>query len=586
MKTPTKLFFLVLFYGVLITMYAQTNKNTNDLKVVQVNSGLNTSTITLDASMAKGGETMKTENGINAIFFPASNPTNEKIEWKLENSISSGFWEIEIDFFQPEIGLALNQMLSFEDNNGELIAKIDLYGMGFSKGNYNHKVGFYNSKAVASVSLVKGWQRNINTVGITSIRIKPALNSSYEKLLFVFQVPVNGNEISLPIPLPAGVYVVNSKSKIELNWKYTDGRSFSTPKAVEQRVFLDSFTQPFISSGESISEIQLTHYPIQLGPDMSSAGKNPLITLFDTAQIESHNLKLIGYKGKKNPELDLLPEVKKIAVVTSWDDGQLKDLDVMELLVKYGMKGTFFMNRNSKMIPSLSQLEAKDMEIGAHSWSHPAFNNSSPSRCLDEAVEMRRFLEKELNHPVISFAYPFNYNAAYDADGDYVLRSLQKAGYWSARATSQGENKIDSIVNPLIMRPNYHFNSGKTKIKAKFDQLLQNPGSILYVWGHSYELAGDGQKTLEEVLAAIGNHSDVWYATLGELMIWQFSRKHLKIECVKTSSRGNEYSFKMPWLNPYLRKIPLSVSIPDGVKEVLWQGKEIQVVKGHVQLIW
>ena len=136
------------------------------------------------------------------------------------------------------------------------------------------------------------------------------------------------------------------------------------------------------------------------------------------------------------------------------------------------------------------------------------------------------------------------------------------------------------------MRPNFHFNSGKTKIKEKFNQLLLHPGSILYVWGHSYELAGDGQKTLEEVLTAVGNHFEVWYATLGELMIWQFYRKHLKIECVKTSSRGNEYSFKMPWLNPYLRKIPLSVSIPDGVKEVMWQGEKIKVVKGHVQLIW
>ncbi|MFZ4724242.1 MAG: polysaccharide deacetylase family protein [Paludibacter sp.] len=586
MNTAIKLFFFIFFIGAFLTSSAQMKLKVDSLSVVKIQSKAQSSEFSLLPLMARGGEISKMENGNDVIFFPASSPTNEKIDWKLENSVPSGLWEIEISFFQPEIGLASNQLLAFEDKSGELIAKIDLYNMGFSKGNYSHKVGLFNSKKVLKISLIKGWQRSINSVGITSIRIKPALNTSYENTLFVFQVPVNERKISLPIPLPAGVYIVNAKKKIALNWKFPDGRTFTTPKSVEQRVFLESTAQPFLTSGDSVSEIQLTHYPIQGSPDMSSAGKMPLMTLSDTTKIETQSLKLIGYKGKKLPQLDLLPNQKKMAVVTSWDDGQMKDIDVMELLVKYGMKGTFYMNRNSKMIPYLSQLEAKGMEIGAHSWSHPAFNNSTPKRCLDEAVEMRRFLEKELNHPVFSFAYPFNYVAAYDAEGDYVLRSIRQAGYWSGRPTTQGDNKIDSIIEPLAMRPNFHFNSGKTKIKAKFDQLLQNPGSILYIWGHSYELAGNGQQTLEEVLGAVGNHPDVWYATLGELMIWQYTRNQLQIELSKKNRSGNEFILKMPWLNPYLRQIPLNISMPEGVKEVVWKGEKIQVKNGYVQLSW
>jgi peptidoglycan/xylan/chitin deacetylase (PgdA/CDA1 family) len=258
----------------------------------------------------------------------------------------------------------------------------------------------------------------------------------------------------------------------------------------------------------------------------------------------------------------------------------------METLLKHGMKGTFFMNRNSAMNPRLRELEQKGMEIGSHSWSHPAFYNSTPKRCLDEAVEMRRFLEKELGHPVISFAYPFNYQPAYDVEGNYVLRTLRQAGYWSARATTKGDNRIDSMSEPLAMRPNFHFKIGTTNTKEKMDELLKKPGSILYIWGHSYELAGEGQNTLDAVLAAVANHPEAWYATLGELMTWQFVRDNFQLMPKTKKTGGKEFILKMPWLHPYLRQVPISVNVPEGVKEVLWQGKKMPVTNGRVQLLW
>jgi hypothetical protein len=42
----------------------------------------------------------------------------------------------------------------------------------------------------------------------------------------------------------------------------------------------------------------------------------------------------------------------------------------------------------------------------------------------------------------------------------------------------------------------------------------------------------------------------------------------------------------MPYLNPFLRKFPISISIPEVVKEVLWEGKKLPVVNKSVQLIW
>lgn len=537
----------------------------------------------LDAKQAKGGVIIKTAQGNDAVYFAKENKLNDKIVWEIPGSLPAGIYQIDIDFYQPESSFSPNQIISFE---GEENTHLDLYYIGFTKGSYTRSIGFSTDKAVSSISLVKSQQRHRNTVAVRSIRIKPAIASKLEDLMFVFQLPVNTQKVSLPIQLPSGIYVLDAEKPIAVNWAIQNGEAFTTPLSNKHRVFLDKPTQPFITSREEISHVLLTHYPITAGPDMSSAGNQPLMNMSDTTKVETKTLTLLGYKGNKIPKLDLLPKEKSMVVVTSWDDGHLNDLQVMDTLLKYGMKGTFFMNRKSAMNPHLRELEAKGMEVGSHSWSHPAFYNSSPKRCLDEAIEMRRFLEKELNHPVISFAYPFNYQPANDVHGDYVLRSLREAGYWSGRVTTTGENQIDSIAESLAMRPNFHFKVGVAKTKEKFEQLIQKPGSILHIWGHSAEMANGGEKLLEEVLTSVANNPEVWYANLGELMFWQYTRNHLKIEAISSNKKGNEFVLKMPWLNPYLHQVPISLTIPDGVANVLWQGEKIPVVNGHVQLTW
>ena len=155
------------------------------------------------------------------------------------------------------------------------------------------------------------------------------------------------------------------------------------------------------------------------------------------------------------------------------------------MLKKHGFRGTFFMNSGSKMIPRLAELEALGMEIGSHSWSHPTYILSGYDRCLAESVQMRKKLEGQLGHPVISFAYPYGYQPAYDERGDYVLRSLEAAGYWFARTTAGGPNRIDSIKNPLTLAVDSHFKGG-SRLAARFDELSKPEGTVFHVWGHGY----------------------------------------------------------------------------------------------------
>jgi hypothetical protein len=69
-------------------------------------------------------------------------------------------------------------------------------------------------------------------------------------------------------------------------------------------------------------------------------------------------------------------------------------------------------------------------------------------------------------------------------------------------------------------------------------------------------------------------------------MTWQFTRNHLVIEPISSNKEVKSFILKMPRLHPWLRQVPVSLILPDGVTEVLWQGKKISVANRRVQLFW
>ena len=76
----------------------------------------------------------------------------------------------------------------------------------------------------------------------------------------------------------------------------------------------------------------------------------------------------------------------------------------------------------------LPELAAQDVEIGAHSHSHPQLDTLRSAALRDEMVRPKELLENVLGHQVRSVAYPHGYN------GPRVQRAARKAGYDSAAA--------------------------------------------------------------------------------------------------------------------------------------------------------
>src|SRR5207245_5108371 len=115
----------------------------------------------------------------------------------------------------------------------------------------------------------------------------------------------------------------------------------------------------------------------------------------------------------------------KFVVLTTWDDGQIADRRCAEILHQHGYRPTFFMNQTSAAMKILGELEALGAEIGSHCYHHPSLYEIAPEQATEECVAMRKTLETQLQHPVISFAYPNGYAPAYDTEGDYVVRAVK-----------------------------------------------------------------------------------------------------------------------------------------------------------------
>jgi len=174
--------------------------------------------------------------------------------------------------------------------------------------------------------------------------------------------------------------------------------------------------------------------------------------------IENKGLKTITFNEiveKKLANTDL-----ENKIILTFDDcpASLFDFAIPEL-VKRNMKGVFFMptayigasntwdieehgTKEVKLMSTddLKQLNAMGMEIGSHGQKHIRLNNVDHSKAFDDISNSKATLEKVLERPVYSFAYP------YGKIPKGYKKMLSTAGY------SFGISIYSSIENNFLLR--------------------------------------------------------------------------------------------------------------------------------------
>ena len=224
----------------------------------------------------------------------------------------------------------------------------------------------------------------------------------------------------------------------------------------------------------------------------------------------------------------LYPGGKQKAFNFTYDDGVMQDIRFVELMNRYGLKGTF--NLNSELMknrfawihPNGMEVKRLDTdtarwlyrghEIASHTRTHPYMQDLTEGEVMDQLAGDKRELEEMLGVEVAGFAVPFHYYSPMIAD------CAKKCGFEYARMSEFSGHYRPCRDYWYWKTGFYHIEPGLEEFVAGFlesDEEL----AVCQIVGHSYDL--DAEKlwgTMEEILRRISETEAVWSCTNLELV--------------------------------------------------------------------
>ena len=236
---------------------------------------------------------------------------------------------------------------------------------------------------------------------------------------------------------------------------------------------------------------------------------------------------------------------KDKALTLSYDDGPVFDKQLIEIMDKYGLKGTFNINtglyypeneKREKYDGRMKLSEAKELyinsghEVAVHTLTHPFLEELDYSEVIYEIMEDRKNIERDYKTVARGMAYPFGTYSASTVD------ILKMCGIEYSRTTKSSHN-FKLPENWLLLNPTCHHNDPDLMDLAK--NFAENKSSwnvprMFFLWGHSFEFARrDNWNIIEDFARYIGGKNDIWYATNIEIYDYVQAYKSLKTSCDK-----------------------------------------------------
>ena len=226
--------------------------------------------------------------------------------------------------------------------------------------------------------------------------------------------------------------------------------------------------------------------------------------------------------------IKLYPGGKKKAFNISYDDGVVQDIRFVELLNRYGLKGTFNLNyglmrrqftwqhecgMTVRRIPEEQVVSVYDgHEIASHSYSHPYFDNAPEDEILRELGADKFFLEKLFGREVAGYATPFYYYS------DLMANCVRHCRFEYARIS---EEINDYSIPEDFFRwrgSKFHWDQDLMDFVQGFLK-TEEKLALCQLVGHSYDLdVMDLWDTMEEICCRVSENNSVWAATHIEIV--------------------------------------------------------------------
>ena len=224
----------------------------------------------------------------------------------------------------------------------------------------------------------------------------------------------------------------------------------------------------------------------------------------------------------------LYPKGKKKAFNITYDDGVTQDIRFVELLNKYGVKGTFNLNselmRNgfewthetglviTRLAPKVAVDLYKGHEVASHTLTHPYMSELTEEEILYQMREDKKNLEELFQREIFGFAVPFDYYS------DLIAKCVKKSGFSYGRMSEERY----SYAPP---EEYFYWAAGAFHIMPRFAEFVDGffetdeELALCQIVGHSYDLDTEQMwEQMEAILKRVAEDEDVISMTNIELV--------------------------------------------------------------------
>lgn len=183
-------------------------------------------------------------------------------------------------------------------------------------------------------------------------------------------------------------------------------------------------------------------------------------------------------------------------IMQCWDDGDVDDIRLVEILKKHGAKATFNitpgewkserrLGHTYKGIYPVYRLTLDEIPqvyegfcIGGHSMTHPFLDKIDPGWARIELTACKKYIGETFGQSACGMAWPVG------AYNDTVRELAREAGYLYARTTGNAGIHLN-LEDPMALHP--HCNFQAEDFWERFKAVKAVDGDF-YFWGHSFQL--------------------------------------------------------------------------------------------------
>ncbi|MBE5734780.1 MAG: polysaccharide deacetylase [Clostridiales bacterium] len=228
------------------------------------------------------------------------------------------------------------------------------------------------------------------------------------------------------------------------------------------------------------------------------------------------------------------------AFTLSFDDGVTQDERMINLLNKYGLRGTFnlnsallgtngekrsvfgdFLYSQDRISPERVKKLYANHEVAGHTLMHQNLTQLDDAVIIYQVEQDRKLLSELCGYEVVGFAYPaggINHN-------EHVASVIkEKTGIKYAR-TNRCTRSFDfdrenlHLFNPTV--PVYDYDE-IIDFANKFIQLKTETPKLFYILGHTFELdegSNINWEKFEKFCELISNKEDIFYGTNKQILL-------------------------------------------------------------------